>query len=167
MVDLSQLVHAQAAGAETSKMKPLWLLIKAHPIAAALAVLAVVVLVWYFSGSIRRAVLDHKTDRAVDKLERESNDLQQKANQQVTEAEKASGARAAEDERREVEIKPQIAQAARNRETARAATRKAETDYDKSRKKSPPNNGDPDLRALHERNCRDFANLYPDEPDCR
>jgi hypothetical protein len=166
MADLSQLVHAQAAGAETSKMKPLWLLIKAHPIAAALAVLAVVVLVWYFSGSIRRAVLDHKTDRAVDKLERESNDLQQKANQQVTEAEKASGARAAEDERREVEIKPQIAQAARNRETARANTQKAQRDYDKSRKKSSPNNADPDLRALHERNCAEYQELYSDDPGC-
>lgn len=131
-------------------------------IVAAVILLA---LLWYFGGAVKQSVLDRKTDRKVDKLEQKSDQSQQQANSEIREAEKTEGARAAEDTRREVEIKPELERARVNREQARANTQKAAIDYENSRQKISDPTGI-DVGVLHERNCADFHELYPNEPGC-
>jgi hypothetical protein len=132
--------------------------IKRNPLVTGLIVLALVAFIWYFGSSIKQKVQDFTTDRKVEKLERQSDDSQQKANAEISEADKASGARAAEDERRRLEIQPAIERSNGNREQARLRTQKAQSDYDNAKRN--PGDSDTDLRALHERNCADYLELY-------
>jgi short subunit dehydrogenase-like uncharacterized protein len=132
--------------------------VKANRLTSGLVLLILAGVLWYFAGSINQAVRDRTTDAVVEKLEKQSD-------QQLIEAQKASGARAAEDERRRVQIKPAVEHARRARETARAKTEKAEREYENSRKKIPDAAG-ADLRELRRRNCANYADLYPDEPEC-
>jgi outer membrane murein-binding lipoprotein Lpp len=136
---------------------------KRNPLFTGLIALAIVAVVWYFGGSIKQKILDFSTDRKVEKLEKQADDSQQKANAEISEAAKASGARAAEDERRRTEILPAIQRGNGNREQARLNTQKAQSDYENSKRN--PGNVNPDLHALHERNSADFCQLYPE--DCR
>jgi hypothetical protein len=133
-------------------------IIYANPIPAAIVGALLVLVLVYFGGSIKQKIQDYWTDHKVEQLDEKSNDHQQKANQEIRAAIKASGSVAAEDERRERDIKPAIEKAARTREVARAATRKAQHDYETSQTGSI---ADADLLDLRERNCREFSELYP------
>ena len=139
--------------------------VKANPLIIGIGALGLFAVLWYFGGSIKQKVLDWKTAAQVERLEKQSDASQQKAAQELSEADKTSGARAAEDERRRNEIIPAIQRSNGNREQARLRTQKAQIDYENSRKKNSDTTG-VDLRVLHERNCADFHELYPDEPDC-
>lgn len=137
-----------------------WALLKANPILTLIAVAIVALLISVFAGSIKQTVQDWRTDRAIEKLDKKSNDLQQKASEEIDKAAETRGARKAEDEKRRTEIRPAIEKAARTREQARAAKLKAQHDYETSVQKTSDSIGVA-RRDLHERNCREFAELYP------
>jgi hypothetical protein len=136
-----------------------WL--KTNWLTSTVAAIVLLALLWYFGGSIKQKVQDFTTDRKVEKLEKQANDSQQKADAQISEADKASGARAAEDERRETEIRPAINRAAQDRQQARLNTQKAQADYENSKRNL--GNANPDLRVLHDSNCADFRDLYGED----
>jgi hypothetical protein len=118
-----------------------------------LIAIVVIALVWYFGGSIKQSVHDRNTDRKVEKLEREADKL-------IIESHKTAGAREAENSHRETEIKPALEGARQNRRIARTATQKAEKDYETSITQDIRADTS-DLDALHQRNCADYAELYP------
>lgn len=131
-------------------MKNLWDIVKANALAAILVGLVLGIFIWYFGGAVWQRAMDLKTDTSIQGLEN-------KADGKLTEAHEASGAKKAEDLRREQEIKPKVDRANRDRLSVEIRRQKAEKDYEASLTNPRPNVA---LNELRERNCADYRELY-------
>lgn len=130
-------------------------LIQKHPLGSLFASAMLAILLLYVITSSLATLRHWREDKAVDQLEQKSTAAQNAA------AKENINARA-EDLNRERTIRPELERTRAAVGDARQRARKAETDYENARKN--PVDSNIDVRALHDRNCADLRELYPNEP---
>lgn len=148
--------------AEAQKELPrLTALALAHPLITLAIVSVLFYLVVTFGAGLIAGIRHKFEDRQVQQLEQKADQSEQNANKKIDEANEAAGDRQEEDTNRETNIRPRVEVTGRELEVARERRRKAEGNYENSRKNPRT---DSDAGALHERNCAELRELYPGEP---
>ena len=141
-------------GKRSPRLAGVFKLAQQHPLITLFFATALVIGGLYFGAGVITGIRQAFEDRSVEKLKKEGG-------KHLEAAAGAGSVRQAEDQSRRITIRPRIEAATRDLESARARRRAAESNYEKSKHTPVPNL---DARDLHDRNCADLRELYPNEP---